>query len=93
MATAVRTLQGHRAHKDHRKRHQKPVLDLTPRCLPEVGLAHVEHIVQTVGVLQAAGLIHRCKCCVQVGGDVLADTLFEQIADRLIEEFVLISEV
>ena len=75
------TLQTHGGHQQRRENQQDDVLDLTTCSLPEICLADVEHILETVDIRIAGILIQACKNFVQVLGDVLTRALFEQVCD------------
>lgn len=65
---------------------------MTTCRLSEVGLAHVESIVETGGVLRPSGFVHVGQNTVELLADVLANTLLKQICDRLVQELVLVAQ-
>ena len=85
-----RTLEQHGHHQDTGDDEQDIVLGLASRRIPEVLLANVERVVETVHVVLDCTRVFAVEHLLKLLRDVLAGLLAEDVRDVLVKKVVLV---
>ena len=89
-ANRARTLEQHRHHQNTRNDEENVVLGLASRREPEVLLANIERVVETVHVILNCVRVLAVEHLLKLLRDVLSGLLAEDVRDVLVKEIVLV---